>query len=518
MAWNDLKRTIMSQTEDATVGTAYRAAARSIPYALRGGSLIRTLRGFIVLVANARQVDQDFLASAALCVNDIGNSALATDGVLRSIKSALEVCLSPGKDDRVALTRKSLQASRDQFENRRLPSVGVSYADNIPTGYIDIWKISESELNQFTRRESAVSPIFPKNYEITQAWHNFQTSLMALEDSWGIWITWLRFRLMGISSYGIPDSVWIHFENEIAKKPESFWSMPSIEINIELAETVERLTEGAIEQEIARAQEKSGIVFSYDENGVIDIESVNLKNPIISDFGHELKNAIDVLENLCVTNSSEEVRQLISSYREVVSSAKFDAARFVFRGAELRRCERFQRNRDLDSNIPVIQDDVLIALETVVSAHNLILAVNPELKDLDAAMYGIPPETWPFSAEYIRKLLRATKERVAFTKRAREALVFVSGQSELFSQSNSEENGFIASVSLVNLTKTFSSFVWTHRKIIAAGAFAVPVALYGIGQWAIANQFTLIGYFPEGSALGTLVTRVIEFLKILPLA
>jgi hypothetical protein len=526
MAWNDIKRQLGLATDDLTYVAAYRAAARSVPHATyRGGNfsqgrgdsgLLTSLRAFAILAANIRKVDQNYLMSAALVVARLEGTAIATDGLPRTLRAALQVCLSNSREDRLGYARQALQGCRDIFENRRSQFREADLDDRTPNGYIDVWKVAEKEIDSQPPREHGTSPVFPVNYENTIVWKRFQLQTISRDDSWGIWITWLRYRLLGISSVGIPDSIWPLFENDIALREEGFWNQSLATINITLGEMIEDLTRTAINQEVERAQAKLGLNFFVREDGIVDIADTAHISPALTQLGQELIDATVQLIESCNTNSSEELRQAAEKYRLALSADRLDGVRFVYHGSELRRIDQFQRDRDIDSNIPVLQDASWARLQSVVGLHNLLVNTSPELRELDQALNNLSAEIIPFSGLYIRKLIASTKERSAFSRKASEALLIVGGQGSITEHRSISETDVAASVTVINVIKVLSGYLWKNQKALTAGTVAAVSGIYAIGQWALANEAILMAYFKPGTALSSLVAKGFEILHALP--
>jgi hypothetical protein len=55
-------------------------------------------------------------------------------------------------------------------------------------------------------------------------------------------------------------------------------------------------------------------------------------------------------------------------------------------------------------------------------------------------------------------------------------------------------------------------------KKAAVVAVAVPTVVYTFGQWALANEGTLLSYFSQNSGMYNAINTLLEWLRALPLA
>jgi hypothetical protein len=286
MSWRSINHLLVEGIDDFSNATAYRSAARSIPSLAVGLKLTKSsksaltpglmavFRGFSVLCANLRNVDQDLLVSARRAIFHLDRHASISDYVPRSIRASLECITSSERAIKIEFSRRSLQAARDEFENRRRTLNTLSLNSDQESGYVNIWDEAQRDLILLKKSTiQATSPVFSRIYSETFLWREFEKCLIFFDESWAIWLTWLRFRLLGISSADTPSVIWPEFERFLAMQPDEFWNRSEVELGIDAANEILRLTETVLNWEVERPQNGIGLSFVSQDDGKIDLES-----------------------------------------------------------------------------------------------------------------------------------------------------------------------------------------------------------------------------------------------------
>lgn len=532
MDWRELQRWSATQLDDFSGEIAYRTALRILPALSRDFSkslisqeehaplLLACLRALItarVALDNPQTNVRGALQNSFAIISKYSGSY---DYVARSVRAMLQVILDKKRDLSLEYTRKSIQAAKDCARNLPFGWAPRRREDFYP---IDLGKEIRRDIDNISvgggsnLTENVLDPRFANIF----AWTNLVSHMEYYKQRWLPWIQWLEYRLFGINNSRLPDSLWAVVELEVARIRDEIWK------DVEKANTEFcRIIDSAIEKyesEIAiERQNKSALTFCLNSEGRIDLDNTTNTakfGGILTPLYQELEESTYQLLESCTDNSSSRVKERVLAYREVLTAVRTPASQvlLVVRGDSIRKELALQTELDEDSDIPPVKDTVLSLLRECVAKHNVFVSLDQSLCDVDRMLLGpdavhelVPP------SEIITLISQPAADR-AITEEAKEALKEIARNAPVEPMA-SDRQSVRASESGKNLVRKAIEVLYSHKGKIGTAIVSVPAGLYGIGQWALANEATLLTYFRGNPAMHYAIQSILAWLHTLPLA
>ncbi|MEN2747046.1 hypothetical protein AAIO73_05045 [Sphingomonas sp. T9W2] len=426
------------------------------------------------------------------------------NSVARTVRLSLSTILDETRVGSVENVRRALQSAGDLVNN-------VTRNEGRSLPLIDVWQAAEDDFDRI-KHNRGLPPPLSVTFADTRSWQNLNSHLLAFDPSWSVWLIWLRFRLMGITSDDIPSALWPKIERKIALMPEAFWQQSEKQICEEFAATIVDVVEENLELEANKEQNPAGLRFSIVEDIKIDVleerttETAEIRTTVSNEV---VRNATRLLD-LCDDNSASLLRSKIEDYLETLNGGVWtDEMLLVMRGDILRKEVIFQENWNEDSDIPPLKPSALQSLVQTVRLHNALVNSHTNLAKADRML--LSPEVTPENSNLsdLRTLLAsAAKDRI-LSDRANVAL------QDIFLYSDHSPRSIVTSFSASNFIRLIFRYLWNYKKSFTVSGSAVMVASFG--KWALANEVLLAKYFSMNPTMSIVVARVFEFLHRLPL-
>lgn len=389
--------------------------------------------------------------------------------------------------------------------------------------------------------------------EVLEAlWHRL---LGTKRRSFRFWWDWYHRRIAGSDIAFLPnqeqDRALVYW---LAEQDRSFWARDSRDVNDDITAFIERglLPEAPSELESEpepEPQNPLAPVFSGDFDGRIDLDAIAGNDAVqigaeARDRHAEVHAVTQVAIGRCGGNSSAATREALETY-QVALGAEIEEIRpsqLVQRGESLRQELAIRERADPDSNLPPIPDTALLALRAVVSAHNLLVGLDPALSRRDETRLGpdavqaqvAPNDARGIAASAVRADILTAEACDAIETAARLAPAIPDPDSRRSRQLTETVRNFgrqaIAMLHAANAVSVRTSMVVTvvgstaaasgGGGIIAAGgaASATAWACHKLGQWALKNEDWFRKTFAGNDTMLRVIDHVMNELRKLPLA
>jgi hypothetical protein len=474
-----------------------------VPVVSNNEYIVRVMRAFITIRSNNRKTEKDLLVAAKDSVESFGAETSVFDLITRSCISCLKMFYSSSRIDRLSLLKNVINSSGDAYKNYSLRNYGSS----------SIIDIRQASLNDLDRIESGGrNIIFPEKYQNELIWLSFERWILARDDSWKFWVVWLRGALLGLVDYDIPLSVWPIVERHMTLMSNEFWGQNIKEVNSYFGNLILKTADDIIEHESLASQSTAGLQF-IEKGDILSSEEMSKVDKILSEsLKPELINRTKLLIDSCKDNTDKRVMQKAELFLPSILSILDNPRLYVLRGSALRVEKRLQENIIDDFDTPPLSPAAGSALIDVVDVHNLIVRSDNVLRDIDALLSD---PNFPSNAEGVRglkSLLVETNNKIAFDNDTKEKLQSII----LLEQSEDIEANIIAIQTIINMSKTIYRSLG-GVKGIAATALSIPAFVYLIGGWMVRNEAVILTYVEKGSAIASMIHRLIETLKGLPI-
>lgn len=271
------------------------------------------------------------------------------------------------------------------------------------------------------------------------------------------------------------------------------------------------------------------------------------KKPIEPDYSHDLESLLDTEESSDRYNETKRltdafitqfdpeerganavaayignVTRYLDALGETIQTSK--PGLFVPRGDALRQILKAQQDRDEFSDLPELTDKYMLALGQLVSAHNAFVSLDPELAARDEALLDPDALAALISPDEGQRVIQDAVDEGAATQEtvdvmAEEAKVApaepVAGSRTSRRYSEGVKNFARATLSQA---LSFAKWGWKHKGKLAAGSVGTVTGSYFSANWVLANEAWFLITFAKNPAMLDFVTKLIQFLKTLPLA
>lgn len=523
MGWSEIRSWIVKSSEEDSREVAFRSAARAVtqlandigPTQSSGEAKevasLAIMRGLMTARVALDRSDVDALTAAWAASNALLKHNNTFSYVVRAVMYTLKSFIPEEGIGRVEGLRRAFQAVYDLTQNVDRWE-GVSRASEA----IDTWMVAEREFDAIAKGITLGPPLDP-NDATGRRWKNYESHLKAFDDTWEIWIVWLRFRLFGLSNDEIPYTVWPRIERSLALRDEEFWRQPVGTVNARFTELVIEAVDRILDEEAERQQNKLGLTF-YVENGrSIDIapRSDQAESNIIASVVKEVRrNALELADS-CEGNSTAHLKVRVLEYLEVIEGARWtDDMLLIMRGDSLRKESEFQSSRDDDSDIAPFPQSTMRALEQTIRSHNMLVNSHAALSELDKMLLGPDGGGDTKPVQNLRTLVSMAEARSVISERAAKALEDAASHIEnakMATRSVKRDQ-----LSFDNYLRTVVGFLWRNKAAISASGTGAAGMAYGLSHWAIANQAILMAYFQQNPIMTLLLKRLFSFLSHMP--
>lgn len=519
MTWTSLKQTLDRSIKDHSGPIAYRTAARAITHIANNLSLTRQsretespavmviLRGLLTARSAIDQFDSEIIGAISQSIIGLHKYQSSANSVSRVVRLSLNTLMPNDRSQNIESIRKSLQSAADLVKN-------VSRVHDDSTSYIEMWDSAEEDLDRLVKGLPLPPPL-SSDFVLSRSWQRLESHLLAFDESWSVWLVWLRFRIFGISTDDIPHYLWPNIERHLALGSSAFWSQSAIQINAAFASYIVKAVDEAVEQEALREQSAFGLVFEIgkldakidiNESSQVGIEAIHL--PVSREVVRHSERLLDI----CDGNSSARLREHVVEYLDILNDGEWkDDMLLVMRGDILRKELAFEEAWTPASDYEPLNQPVRHALDQIVRLHNVLINSHENLARVDKMLLG--PDSTPERSTLgeLKLLISSVEHDNLLTERARNALAEVSRQTEVRYLDDRQTARGVFSGN--NLVRTIVGFLWQNKKKVGA----LP-AFYGLGHWALMNEVTLLSYFSNNPVMRILLTRLLEYLKLLPLS
>ena len=258
------------------------------------------------------------------------------------------------------------------------------------------------------------------------AWLELQTRLLAIDQSYAIWIEWFDRRISGAEPmFDIPgdrdgkQDKWLRARfAEVSTR--DFWDLPAISINSELQRWVDEArarATGSEPTDILPPQNPNAIAFHQDANGKIAIDaSVDLgalrTDPDARDRHSELRRIATALKARCQgSNAGARLTGLLENFVEALGERNEEQrpSLLVQRGNRLD--VEYRAYNDPAHLLSPLADDVLLDLGSLVSAIHMHVMSEPVLRDRATAMLGPDAKPVLIAPDEIKLVVQEADER-----------------------------------------------------------------------------------------------------------
>lgn len=446
------------------------------------------------------------------CENAIGDLNKFTGShsfITRAVLNALQAVVPGNRTAKIEVVRRALQTSYDVMRNAALGPV-----EGRPEYYFDTWSAAEDDVANLLKGNGLPPPL-PAEIAKSKDWQRLERLLVEFDPSWKIWVHWLRFKVFGLITDDIPYQVWPLVERALVARPNEFWRQSEMAINAAFAQEVVEAIETLLEEEAAKDQHACGLKFYVQDNGQIDLleqpptPSDDLRLSVI----REVIDSATSLRDLCDSNSTAHLRDRVDQYLDVMQDGQWrDGMLLVMRGDNLRKELAFQEKREEDSDIAPVTQAALMSLQQTVRMHNMMVNSHPALARMDRMLLGPNSSIERVGIPELRKLIASAESRHLVTLKAKEALDDAANEAQEKIRELDRQT-LRASITVSNFLRATFSFLWKNRK-----KTALVGGTYALGHWAVANEAMITAYFAQNPIMRLLVSRVFEFLRLLPLA
>lgn len=290
--------------------------------------------------------------------------------------------------------------------------------------WLDRQSDHEKAARQLTRRK--LWPIHAPSFGVAQAWKHASESLIKADRDFQVWLDWYENRLVGQrSSFRIPFDRYRKEDKQILRylaqsSDDGLWSRGANFVNSTLASWIEEATERAARQQQEKDkllrfmeqqllghldpekkteipfQNANALRFSRFPDGKIGLSSVVNFDELRSDQDARdrhllaVEDAKQLLAACAVRNSAERLTAILTAYI-AAAGENIEAMRpslFVQKGERLR--QELARYEGDDTDLPPLPDSILLDLNSVCKAHNMVVGLDPALLARDTAQ--LPPD------------------------------------------------------------------------------------------------------------------------------
>jgi len=268
-------------------------------------------------------------------------------------------------------------------------------------------------------------------------------------------------------------------------------------------------------------------------------------NALAGDDGRELhaeaRDAADRAANAAGGNAGARTRDRLERYSEALGETPEDIrpGPLILRGEQLRQELERRRNADPDfTDMAPLSDEAMLALEEVVSAHNLMVSVSPRLAGMDEARQGpdnVPPQ---IDRETAGALIESIGAEGVAAPEALEVLALARDNAPRLPDPNDRRSRLLTET-VRNFGRKMTmiltrGFVWggsvatggaaaieaaaTHGALAAGGAVVAGVfVLQKPRKLAIDNEANWLKVFTGSPSMQLLIKNLVQALREIPL-
>ena len=363
----------------------------------------------------------------------------------------------------------------------------------------------------------------------------FQITFPPDTDNWEFWIDWYRERLTGSELTRFSRTVGTDLDLAVAGIPPEVWSGGSEEVANEIRQRMDELLgEGSVQDDIdldpnhigdVESQNPIAIQFSVAPDGLIDVDDSAgadrlLRGEDAVDRHQEVRSAAEEFKELYSPGAvgANQVRPLVSQIDRLLTALgpNPSAARpglIIPRGERLRQRLKLDDRSDEVGAGPELPPTFRAALEVLVAAYNVYVALDPELARHDEAR--LPPE--------LRSRLISPAEGRAIISEA-----IVSGVATPRSESALLEEAIVApaepdpgarqsrrySESVRNFLRAAArqsvhaiKYAWGRKGLIGTSAAGLGAG----ASWIASHADQLLRLFPPDSPMVSVINFIREF-------
>jgi hypothetical protein len=328
-------------------------------------------------------------------------------------------------------------------------AIGVTFAARAavhadPSGAEVIWREIRGDAGMLERgspSERMLLDLLWRNGE-PQSFESLRRTLfdgMVRDDpnAW-VWRDWYSRRFTGVPvswNWELTESADNALVLRIADQPETFWDRALIEVNADIAGWIQDVeVTNSADEPMPEPDPQNPIapVFVSDAEGHIDIDVASGSDAVqhdeeAVDRHGETRAAVDRAIAACSGNAAAGTRQSLERYAGALGEA-IEALRpgqLIQRGEGLRQ-ELSVRERDAaenrDTDMPPIPGQALLALSAVVTAHNLLVGLDPALSRRDEARLGPDAPQTQISPQDAHEIAESAANADILTDDARDAI------------------------------------------------------------------------------------------------
>jgi hypothetical protein len=423
-------------------------------------------------------------------------------------------------------------------------SVGISLRHDIET-----WKNISADANWLEQQSAAdtaaehlgwqllwlqdVPDLFDKAWQASK--NSMQTPLYGVR----LWADWYQRRIDGRrTAFDLPIVEDQSMQLRIFTQPNEFWRRgPAIVhdeirrwleeakarvesqklVGVPLQPTIEPITVEHIEPPL---QNQNALVFRTDEDGRIGIDaSAGIdeldRGPEAVDRHSEARHeAQELLRIARASNAAGDSSVLASRYLESLGEDLLlcRPGLLIQRGEKLRQDLAMALNPSSDSLDGPRDAKVIAALKALVSAHNLLVGLDPALARRDEARLGPDAMRILVSPQDAKPMIDDAIARNLLLPEAVDALNELTSVTPAKADADNRSSVQF-SESIKNLPRKIISYVWNNKTKLVASA----VCLVGVARWMLENETWFFKFFADNPNMIKLLNDLFQFLKKLPL-
>ena len=380
----------------------------------------------------------------------------------------------------------------------------------------------------------AEQPLWHKEMpeELKKEWQSLKKVLLAQSQNWQVWVDWYGDILAGRKPAGLPDDIAEDLYIKIATQGDYFWKQDVALVNEDITKWTDAAKKeaderGANENNISKIaepelQNAGAIRFTSENDEPIGIyhspDNILLGDKGAIDRHSEVKRlAIALISSYdpselganSVTQLIDDVRNYQISLGENPEQANIDL--LIPRGDGLRMAFEAQKNIDDLSDLPPISDKYKLALEYLIKAHNVYVALDPALAKRDEALLGPDAKKNLISPADGMELIKDAVEAGVAKPEVAEAL----GEEAKVAPENPDAENRKSRRSSEGF-KNFGRIVINILTVMSVPT-SIGVVSYGLGKWFLANEVWFLNTFSYNPTMIEVITKVIETLNKLPL-
>lgn len=276
--------------------------------------------------------------------------------------------------------------------------------------------------------------LMPK--EIRSQWLDVKFALEKLDANFIHWINWYERRMAGKdAAFDIPHDNERKEDKAVLIKlvnasNEGFWDKGAEYVNAQLGEWLHEARERAqerynqeqrdkeaatetLEAELAPKipnQNTNAITFQQNSSGKIAVDASAIPHALKMDdesrarYDLAVEEAQELVKKCATSNAGARLTKFLGHYVQNAGTSleELQPSLFVQRGEKLR--QEISAYDDPTNMLDPVKDDILNDLKNWQSAHNMMVALQPKLNDLDTAMLGPDRQPAPFTPDDLRTL------------------------------------------------------------------------------------------------------------------